>query len=198
MRRKLFSALLLLLSIGMLYRVIPIAAHDAFYPHHREDFENMTRRRELRVTVLFSTVAFLAVLGVVVYLALRKSEDDSDIADADAKMVQERLERATHSAARAVQRSLNANGNVAEAATVCFSTYAESCGVTWHPRPDGPNRVESVTYQIRRKIGSDVVTLGITPKSVQIRAEHNSSNSQETAANARATVVLNRAAPESE
>ena len=198
MRRNLFSALLLLLSIGMLYRVTPIAAHDAFYPHHREDFENMTRRRELRVTVLFSTVAFLAILGVVVYLALRKSGDDSDIADADAKMVQERLERATHNAAQAALQSLNANGNVAEAATVCFSTYAESCGVTWPPRPDGPHRVESVTYQIRRKIGADVVTLSITPKSVQIRVEHNSSNSQETADNARVTVGLNRADPESE
>ena len=193
MLRKPFSALLLLLSISMLYRVTPIAAHDAFYPHHREDFENMGRRRELRVTVLISTVVFLAVLGVVVYLALRKSRDNRDIADAAAKMVQERLEQATHNAARAVLQSLDANGNVAEATTVCFSTYSESCGVTWHPRLDDPHRAESVVYQIRCKIGADVVTLSITPKSVQIRAEHDSSNSE----NARATVVLNRADSES-
>ena len=59
---------LLLLSVGMLCWWTPVLAHDAFYPHHREDFENMTRRRELRGTVLLSTAVFLCVLGTVVYL----------------------------------------------------------------------------------------------------------------------------------
>ena len=66
-------------------------AHDAFYPHHREDFENMTRRRELRGTVLLSTAVFLSILGTVVYVALRKSKDTDNTDESDTKTVQERL-----------------------------------------------------------------------------------------------------------
>ena len=39
----------------------------------------MTRRRELRGTVILSTAVFLCVLGTVVYIALRKSKDADDI-----------------------------------------------------------------------------------------------------------------------
>ena len=57
MLRNFFFILLLLVCYGT-----PIAAHDAFYPHHREDFENMARRRELRTTVLLSTLLFSVFL----------------------------------------------------------------------------------------------------------------------------------------
>ena len=80
MLRKSIPILLLLLCHGT-----PISAHDAFYPHHREDFENMARRRELRMTVLLSTVAFLGILGTVVYVALRRNTDDSDVDEVDTK-----------------------------------------------------------------------------------------------------------------
>ena len=79
MLQKILFSLLLSLSVGILCSGTPISAHDAFYPHHREDFENMARRRELRTTVLLSTTVFLCVLGAVVYVALRRSTDDSDV-----------------------------------------------------------------------------------------------------------------------
>ena len=77
---KYFVMLLLLVCYAT-----PVSAHDAFYPHHRDDFENMARRRELRTTVLLSTAAFLCVLGAVVYIALRRSTDNSDVDKVDLK-----------------------------------------------------------------------------------------------------------------
>ena len=193
---KFFSFLLLLLSLGILCWTTPISAHDAFYPHHREDFENMARRRELRTTVLLSTAAFLCVLGTVVYVALRKSTDDSDVDEVDAKTVQERLTDAVNGAARAAQQVLDTTGDIAEAATACFTTYAEAFGVTWRPPSYEQRRPESVPYQMRCKIGADVVTLSIDTQVVQLKVEHAPSkiglSSQEASKSVSVTVVLER------
>ena len=193
---KFFSFLLLLLSLGILYSSTPISAHDAFYPHHREDFENMSRRRELRTTVLLSTAAFLCVLGAVVYVALRRSTDDSDVDEVDAETVQERLTDAANGAARAAQQLLDTTGDIAEAATACFTTYAEAFGVTWRPPSYEQRRPESVPYQMRCKIGADVVTLSFDTQVVQLKVEHTPSkiglSSQEASKSVSATVVLER------
>ena len=191
MLQKFFFILLLFVCYGT-----PIAAHDAFYPHHRQDFENMARRRELRTTVLLSTAAFLCVLGAVVYVFLRKSTDDSDVDEVDTEAVQEHLEHATNSAVHAARQSLDTKGDIAEAATVCFTTYADMFGATWRPPSYGQDRPESVPYQIRCKIGSDVVTLSINTEVIQLKAEHSLSkislSSQETSKTLSATVVLRR------
>lgn len=193
MLRKSFSILLLLLCSGT-----PISAHDAFYPHHREDFENMARRRELRTTVLLSTVVFLSVLGTVVYIALRRSTDDSEVDEVDAKTVQERLTDAANEAARAAQRVLDIDttGDIAAAATACFTTYAEAFGMTWRPPAYEQHRPESVPYQVRCKIGADVVTLSINTQVIQLKAEHDpvktGLGSQGSSKGVRATVVLER------
>ena len=191
MLRKSFAMLLLLLCYGT-----PIFAHDAFYPHHREDFENMARRRELRTTVLLSTAAFLCVLGAVVYVALRRSTDDSDMDEVDAKTVQERLEHATNSAVRAARQSLDAKRDIADAATVCFTTYADMFGATWRPPSYGQRRLESVPYQMRCKIGSDIVTLNIDSETVQLKAERTPAKiglgSQQASKRVSATVALRR------
>lgn len=191
MLRKFFFILLLFVCYGT-----PISAHDAFYPHHREDFENMTRRRELRTTVLLSTAAFLGVLGTIIYVALRKIRDDSDIDDVDTKTAQAHLAHAINRAANAVQQVLEAEGDVAAAATVCLTTYAEACGATWQQRSYGQPHPESMPYQIRCKIGSDVVTLSINTKVIQLKVERCLSKtgfgSQGASKSASATVVLER------
>ena len=191
MLRKSFVILLLLLCYGT-----PILAHDAFYPHHREDFENMARRRELRTTVLLSTALFLSVLGAVVYVALRKSTDDSDVDKVEAKTVQEHLEGATNRAVSAARQSLDTKGDIAEAATVCFTTYADMLGVTWRPPSYRQRRPQSIPYQIRCKIGSDVVTLSIDNEVVRLKAERTPSkmglSSQEASESVTATVGLRR------
>ena len=132
----------------------------------------MTRRRELRGTVIFSTTVFLCVLGTVVYIALRKSKDADDIDKNEAKTVQERLIDAANRAAHAAKYVLNSEGDVAKAAETALTTYAEISGVTWQPRSYGQNRAESVPYQIRCKIGSDIVTLSINTEIIQLKAEH--------------------------
>ena len=196
MHLKFFSLLLLLQFIGTLYWCTPIPAHDAFYPHHREDFANMARRRELRTTVLICTAAFLAVLTAVVYAALRNSKTQNDIDKRDAKTVQEQLTNAANSAAHAALQTLNANGNIAEAATTCLTTYAETCGVTWHPRPYAENTTVLNPYQIRCKIGADVITLSIDTASIRLKAEHDLSktgfSTQGPSKRATASVVLRR------
>ena len=191
MLRKSFAMLLLLLCYGT-----PIFAHDAFYPHHREDFENMARRRELRTTVLLSTAAFLCVLGTVVYVALRRNTAESDVDEADTKTAQEHLEHAINRAANAAQQVLKAKGDVAAAATACLTTYAEVCGATWQQRSYGQPQPESIPYQIRCKIGSDVVTLSINTKVIQLKVERGLSKtgfgSQGSLKSASATVILER------
>ena len=191
MLRKSFPILLLLLCHGT-----PISAHDAFYPHHREDFENMARRRELRTTVLLSTAAFLGILGTVVYVALRKSRDDRDVDEVDTKTAQTHLEHAINRAANAAQQALEAKGNIAEAATVCLTTYAEASDATWRPRAYGQPHPESLPYQIRCKIGTDVVTFSINTKVIQLKVERGLSKtgfgSQGSSKSVSATVVLER------
>ena len=195
MLQKFLFSLLLSLSVGILYSGTPISAHDAFYPHHREDFENMARRRELRTTVLLSTAAFLCVLGAVVYVALRRSIDDNDVDEVDVKTVQERLTDAANRAARAARQVLDTTGDITEAATACFTTYAEACGMTWRP-PSYEQRRPEVPYQMRCKIGADVVTLSIDTQVVQLKVEHVPSkiglSSQEASKSVSATVVLER------
>ena len=200
MLRKFFSLLILLQSIGMLCWYTPISAHDAFYPHHREDFENMARRRELRTTVLLCTAAFLFVLTAVVYAALRNSKDDDDIDKRDVQTVQKRLTDATNRAANAALRALDANGNIAEAVTICLTTYAEACGVTWRPRPYTNNREASVPYQIRCKIAADIITLSIDAEVIQLKAERDLSkigfSRQKLSKSAIATAALRRSGKE--
>ena len=177
MLRKFFFSPLLLLTIGILCWRTPIFAHDAFYPHHREDFESMTRRRELRGTVILSTAVFLCVLGAIVYVALRRSKEMDDADERDTKAVQERLEDAVNRAANAARRVLNSGEDVAKAAETALTVYAEASGVTWQRRSYGHNRSESVPYQIRCKIGTDIVILSINAEVVQLKAEHNFSKS---------------------
>ncbi len=185
---------LLLLSIGVLCWRAPITAHDAFYPHHREDFENMTRRRQLRGTVIVSTIVFVGVVGAVIYVAMRKSIADDKTDQIETKTVQERLEHAANTAAKAAQQVLNANRNIKEAATTALTTYAEISGVTWHPRSHGQVNPKSVPYQIRCKIGNDIVTLSINTNVIRVKADHYFSktgfSSQEGSKSVSVTAVL--------
>lgn len=163
---------LLLLFMSMLCWHTPISAHEAFYPHHREDFENMRRRRELRGTVILSTLIFVGVVGTVIYVALRKSSTDNKTDQMEVETVQERLAYAANNAAKAARSVLNANNNIEEAVASALKTYAETSGVSWRPRSHGSVNAESVPYQIRCKIGNDVVTLSINTNVIQVKADH--------------------------
>ena len=145
----------------------------------------MTRRRELRGTVILSTVVFLCVLGTVVYVALRKSKEIDDADGKDTKAVQERLDDAVNRAANAAKYALNSGENIAKAAETALITYAEASGLTWQSRSYGHSRSESVPYHIRCKSGTDVITLNITADVVHLKAECSSEGTPK-----RASVVL--------
>ena len=158
----------------------------------------MTRRRELRGTVILSTAVFLCVLGAVVYVALRKSKEIEDADERDTKAVQERLENAVNRAANAARCVLHSGKDIAKAAETALTVYAEASGVTWQPRSYGHNRSESVPQHIRCKIGTDIVILSINSEVVQLKAEHNSSKSGTSSQGtpSRASVVLRIAGEE--
>ena len=158
----------------------------------------MTRRRELRGTVILSTTVFLCVLGAVVYVALRKSKKVDDADENDTKAIQGRLENAVNRAANAARCVLNSGEDVAKAAETALTVYAEASGVTWQRRSYGHNRSESVPYQIRCKIGADIVTLSINSEVVQLKAEHTFSKSGTSSQGIprRASVVLRIAGEE--
>ena len=67
--------------------------------------------------------------------------------------------------------SLNTEGNIAKAAETALTTYAEvsrwnmATAFLWTK-----TGTESVPYQIRCKIGSDIVTLSINTEVVQLKA----------------------------
>ncbi len=145
----------------------------------------MTRRRELRGTVILSTAVFLCVLGAVVYVALRKSKEIDDADAKDTKAVQERLDDAVNRAANAAKDVLNAGEDIAKAAETALITYAEASGLTWQSRSYGHSRSESVPYHIRCKIGTDVITLSINADVVRLKAECSSQGTPK-----RASVVL--------
>lgn len=153
------------ICIWLLCAPAPLAAHDAFYPHHREDFESLTRRRELQGTVLLITAGFLVLLAVLVYFGLRKSSTvDND--NAPAQTHQARLTAAANAAASAAQRILNANGPRSEAMERALATYAQAAGETWITRSD------ILGNPIRCKIGTDVVTLNIDAQCIRLKVEH--------------------------
>ncbi len=172
MPRFLFVFAFLVLCIALLCWLPRVSAHDTFYPHHREDFEDITRRRELRGTVVLITIAFVGVVGTMVYMALRKSSPEDRREEIALKVVQERLECAARAAARAARQVLTTRSNIEEAATSALTTYAETCGISWRRHSYRAVNTDSVPYQIRCTIGNDVVTLVINASTVQIKADH--------------------------
>ena len=161
----------MLIFVCLLCAAAPLAAHDAFYPHHREDFDSLTRRRELQGTVLLITAGFLGLLATLVYFSLRKS---STVDDAPAQTQQARLTGAANEAAKAAQRILNANGSISAAMEGALATYAQASGVVWKTG----SGVQGNT--IRCKIGADVVTLNIDSQFVRLKAEQENASASVT------------------
>jgi len=131
----------------------------------------MTRRRQLRSTVLLSTAAFFGILAAVVYFGLRKSKA---VTSEHEEMDRVRLERLTSESAKAAQHVLHSTGSIPEAMAATLTAYARASGVEWKTRSPGSGNT------MRCKIGSDVVTLSIHAESyaevVRLKAEHEDSS----------------------
>ena len=149
-------------------------AHDAFYPHHSEDFEAITRRRETKGLVLIITAGFTALLVGVFVVALRSSKH----AEAEHQQTAaERLERGVTAAVMSAERALAENQTVASAIRQALTAYAESVGVVWHNSGLVING-----NSVRCKIASDVVVIRIaqteTGYSVEVHAENDGAHAK--------------------
>jgi hypothetical protein len=143
----------LILLTFLVFQARPAHSHDASYPHHREDFEAITRRREMRIPVLIITAGFVAVLAGVFYTALRSGRD----AEAGRHETEsDRLERGVKTAARAARFALSERQPVEAAIRAALAAYAGIAGVIW--------RQQSLIVNgssIRCKLGADVVVIRI-------------------------------------
>ncbi len=153
----------MVIFVGLFCAAAPLSAHDAFYPHHREDFDSLTRRHELRGTVLLITAGFLGLLATLVYFGLRKSRA---VDDEPEQTHRARLTASANEAAKAAQRVLNANGTVSAAMEAALAAYAQASGGIWKTRSGVRGNA------IRCKIGADVVTLNIDSQSVRLKVAH--------------------------
>jgi hypothetical protein len=143
----------LIISTVLMLQATPVPAHDAFYPHHREDFDAITRRQEFRGTVLIITAGFISLLAGVLYMALRKS---GEVDPHHHQTMQAHLENATNQAGVVAQTGLANGGTPAEAIGAALAAYAKASGVAWNPNP------AIVTGNtIRCRIGKDIVIIKI-------------------------------------
>jgi len=162
MTRKPPFTTLLITMMGLMLLTQFAHAHDAFYPHHREDFEAMTRRQEVRGLVLIITAGFVSVLVGVFYVAWRKGGGD---AQQFHETEQARLERASNAAAQAARAAILDPGATG-AIHAALAAYANASGIVWNQ-----NSVRVSGSSIRCKIGSDVVIVNIFHQGEQYQIE---------------------------
>ena len=183
MKRKQLSTILRIMTIGLTLLTSFALAHDAFYPHHREDFEAIARQRELRGAVLIITVGFVSVLVGVLYLALRKGQEADQT---QWQTEQGRLEYASNRAAQAAHTVLLVQG-ASEAIRAALAAYANASGAAWNQKS-----VVVTGTAIRCKIGSDMVIIRIFDRGDKCQIEVDAACN---AVNARSVLEVMRGVP---
>ncbi|GIX06597.1 MAG: hypothetical protein KatS3mg115_1000 [Candidatus Poribacteria bacterium] len=123
-RLALSVAMLLTLSLG------PGRAHDTWLPHHREDFQELARRKELRTTVLVITIGFALFLGGLVVYVFRSTEPARSLEGL--KEEQDRLHRTVLEALSAARGELR-KGDKTEIQAAFLDAYRKAAGVSALP-----------------------------------------------------------------
>ena len=167
MTRPYAFATLFIVPIGLMLLVISASAHDAFYPHHRQDLDELTRQRELRGPVLIITAVFVFILAGVLYVTLRKI---GRLDHEHHETTRAHLEKASNHAAQAARMSLVDSGKVSEAVQAALAAYAKASRIAWNP-----NHGMVGGNSIRCKIGSDVVIVKISSQDDRYQIEVNAS-----------------------
>jgi low affinity Fe/Cu permease len=165
--------------IGLLYCCLLLlallcptaSAHDAFYPHHRQDFQEIQQNRG-KIAVI--TAAFLTLLTVGIVFGLKKGDLD---VNEDTKMVQERLRRYALEAAKAAMVLLKDDPSGALKASI--RTYAQTAGAkdgkqeTRDREAEKDQKGQSTGYvsSISCKIGEDFLKAKIFRKGEIVNLE---------------------------
>ena len=134
-------------------------AHDAFYPHHREDL----RKDEMRLTVVFITAGFIIVLGAIFYVVLSGETEESR---RTRESEEDRLEGAANEAAHVGRTTLLEGGTPESTIHAALAAYAERVEAVWNP-----TSVLVVGNAIRCQIGGDVVVVRIFQQADKNRIE---------------------------
>ena len=124
-------------------------AHDAFFPHHRDDL----RKDEMRLTVVFITAGFVIVLGAIFYVVLRGETEESQ---RTRESEEDRLEGAANEAAHVGRATILEGGTPEATIHAALAAYAERVEADWNP-----TSVLVEGNAIRCQIGGDVVVIRI-------------------------------------
>ena len=162
MTRKVRIAIGLATLICLICLPYLVDAHDAFFPHHRDDL----RKDEMRLTVVFITVGFVIVLGAIFYVVLRGETEESQ---RTRESEEDRLEGAANEAAHVGRAKLLEGGTPEATIHAALAAYAERVEADWNP-----TSVLVEGNAIRCQIGGDVVVIRIfeqaDTKKIEVKA----------------------------
>ena len=162
MTRKVRVAIGLTTLICLICLPYLVDAHDAFFPHHRDDL----RKDEMRLTVVFITVGFVIVLGAIFYVVLRGETEESQ---RTRESEEDRLEGAANEAAHVGRAKLLERGTPEATIHAALAAYAERIEADWNP-----TSVLVEGNAIRCQIGGDVVVIRIfeqaDTKKIEVKA----------------------------
>lgn len=145
---------------------LDVSAHDAFYPHHMQDFGMVRSRERVRTTVVISTAIFVLLLAGVIVLAIRKGRVETDELQQDARQA---LQNAAESAAMAASKVWPQEPM--RAVHAVLRAYADRVNVPWDasilPQPEFPVRCRLSGHQLTLS-----VRRGGEGRALFIQAEH--------------------------
>ena len=162
--------LIVLVILKWLVLLQEVTAHDAFYPHHGQDFSptEVERRKDLKLTVLIITLAFAVFMAVLISLVV-KQIPKADVTQQEND--QDRLNQLVNQAVKVARQEIMAHRTTSLAISAALTAYASNTGVLWHQQPITGNSV-------RCKIGSDVVTVRINSQQIEMQASSKETNIQ--------------------
>ena len=162
----------LIVLVILKWLVLPqeVTAHDAFYPHHSQDFSpaEVERRKDLRITVLIITLAFAVLMTILISLAFSQTPK---VGATQQENDQHRLNQRVNQAVEAASQEMMANGTTSRAISAALTAYASNAGVSWHQQPITGDRV-------RCKIGSDVVIINVNSQQIDMQVSSKDTSTQ--------------------
>ena len=162
----------LIVLIILKWLVLPqeVTAHDAFYPHHSQDFSpaEVERRKDLRITVLIITLAFAVLMTILISLAFSQT---SKVGATQQENDQHRLNQLVNQAMEAALQEMMAHGTTSQAISAALTAYASNAGVSWHQQPITGDRV-------RCKIGLDVVIINVNSQQIDMQVSSKDTSTQ--------------------
>ena len=162
--------LIVLVILKWLVLTQQVTAHDAFYPHHSQDFSptEIKQREDLRITVLIITLTFVVLMTTLIYFTFGQT---SKISTTQQENDQHRLNQLANQATEVALQRIKANGTINQSISDALAAYASNTGVSWHQQSITGDRV-------RCKIGSDVVIISVNSQQIEMHISSKDNSTQ--------------------